>query len=94
MKNYLIKFFDKEAIAVTEQEAEKIMNLIDQGNTHFRLNGEMYTCSSITRIVKEKSVGGPYLSTPTVLLSAPANPVKKETFERVKREMAAKFGWK
>jgi len=88
-QRYIILFHDRSSKTIGKEEAEKIMQFIDEGKTHFRLKGEMYACSGISRIIKMKT------STQNVddgdftkkMLELPGKPVTKETILSIKRAL-------
>lgn len=88
-KRYILSFYDKTSKVVSEAEAARIMQFVEEGRSHFRLKEEMYACAGISKIIKLKA------STENVddgsynqkLLEPPHNPVKKETILALKNSL-------
>ena len=92
MKNYTVTFFDKSFVAVTATQAKAVMETMNAGIKNIQINGNMYAVSSISKVEKNKDeIAGGYNSQQ---LTAPENLVKKETIERMKKELSNKFGYK
>lgn len=87
--NYLLKFWDGHELVVSEKVGEQIKMAKEKSIGIVKINEAMYETKAISYIEPMRDKG-----TPTPLLEAPPNPVKKETIERLKKEMAERFGWK
>jgi len=93
MNTYTITFFDKSFVAVDETVAKGAIHAMNTGIKNIQIGGNMYAVSGISKIEKNKDqIAGP--DKDYVQIEGPDNPVRKETLERMKKELAEKFGWK
>ena len=85
---YLIKFWDKKELVVSEAVGEQVKQakLLDIGA--ISIDNALYETKAISYIEPLKENKTPALPEP----SGPA--VSKETLDKMKKELAEKFGWK
>lgn len=94
---YLVKFWDKHEMIVSEKIGKQIQLAKEgkdkNGNSiivdRIYIGESQYELKAISYVEALK----PERYQP-LQLQAPNNPVKKETLERLKKEMAARFNWK
>lgn len=86
---YLVKFWDKHEKIVSEKAGNQIKLAKEKNIERIKIGDALYETKAISYIEPIK------IEVPKPLqLQAPSNTVKKETIERLKKEMAARFNWK
>jgi|TARA_Y100000296_G_scaffold29578_1_gene34415 hypothetical protein len=85
---YLIKFWDKKSLVVSEKVGEQVKNAKENGTGCIRIDQALYEVKAISYIepIKEKMEKN-------LLPEHVPDPVKKETLERMKKEMSERFNW-
>lgn len=92
--SYLITLFDEETIVVSDEQGLQIQAAKVREVKNIRIGEDLYATGAIAKIKKIKPLSGqpeigrefpPMLDEPLV---------KKETIERVKKELKQKFNWK
>jgi len=89
---YLVKFWDKHKLTVSDKVGEQIVEAKNSKVDCIRIGDSIYETRAISYVERispsrGKGVDGNLPALP------PASPVRKETLEKMKGEMAERFGW-
>lgn len=86
---YLIKFWDKHELVVSEKIGEQLQLAKLKKIECVKIDNALYELKAISYIEPIKET-----QTHNLLPERITNPVRKETIERVTRELVKKFSWK
>jgi len=83
----MVTFHSGKTLTINREIAGNIKRAIKNGSTHFEIGNNFYAVSGVSYVEQYEAEKFPQLPEKTEI------PVKRETLERIKKELKRKPGW-